>query len=86
MKKLLFVISILLLVFGMLGPAAPAQANPLLNETRVGIDKIDPALQDALNQLQPGDMQTVIVTLQQQADVKAPGLQNRPDRQQAVID
>ena len=70
-----------LILVTLLGPQQMAQA---INSAGAAA-WLDPQVQSQISSLPPGEMLTVIVTLRQQADLSAPGLQNDPDRLQRVI-
>jgi serine protease AprX len=86
MKKLLGIILILLFLISSLAGIQSVKASThFWNLLDSGNSKIDPSLQASLAGTQSGSMLTVIVTLKDQVDLNNPALQNRPDRQQAVI-
>lgn len=87
MKKLFIFLLIVTVIASFLGTWQTVLASPFSWGSISGAPvKIDPAAQSALDSMQPGGMLTVIVTLKDQADLAAPGLQNRLDHQQAIIE
>ena len=86
MKKYTGILLILILAFSMFGSLQPAQAGALTwRVLPSGPDKVDPLVQQSLDQLQAGEMVTVILTLKQQTDLTRVQGANRAARQQGVI-
>ena len=77
LKKVLSIFLVLFFILSVFGPLQRAQADA----SALATNKIDPGVQSQLGNLSSGESLTVIVTLRQQADLSAPGLQN----QQAII-
>lgn len=86
MKKLFSALLIVAVLASFLGIWQIVQASPMpWGSLSAAPEKISASLQAAINALQPGDMLTVIVTLKDQANLSAPGLQTPQARQQAAI-
>ncbi len=86
MKKLTLVLLIVLMIAAFYGWGQSAQASSSTQRVpSAEPNKIDPALQTALNALQPGEMVSVIVTLKPQANVAAITDNNRRIRIEKVI-
>ncbi len=88
MKRIFFALLIFSILTALLGGRQWAQAaSPLIEEMRhPAAQKMDAAVQMALQALPAGSMLTVIVTLKEQADLAAPDVRGRPDRLRATIE
>ena len=82
MRKYFVALIIFALIFPFLFQGSSVAASGLSSDPA---SKITPELLARLNAMQPGEVVTVIVTLRDQTNLSVLGLQNRPDRQQVVL-
>ena len=86
MKKYVFISLIFILVISFLGSIQSAQASTSNWRTlSPAAQKIGPTLQSKLGNMKQDDLITVILTLQQQADLKNVGGKDKKEKQKAVI-